>query len=294
MRKSLQLLVAGAFGLTTTLAFGFAGQFAVGMNMAADVDPIEVPFTADATLETAEFKLQTKIYFQSGKVRDELTMEGQNIAYITRPDQGVIWMIMPLGFYMEIPYQNFEQDSEQMQQFKLVEREVVGTEEVNGMATTKYRVIYESSDGRYGGFTWFNKDNIAVRSFIVSDVNGERERVNFEITNLQMGRVDEALFDLPAGVQKFDIGAMTRGLGGAGGDANGSGFGGFAGLGGDVDPDAPDIDAAPAPGDEATIGDEIKDAAEEGAKEAAVDETRRGVRDAVSRGFRGLRDRLRD
>ena len=294
MKKSLQLLVAGAFGLTTTLAFGFAGQFAVGMNMAADVDPIEVPFTADATLETAEFKLQTKIYFQSGKIRDELTMEGQNIAYITRPDQGVIWMIMPLGFYMEIPYQNFEQDSEQMQQFKLVEREVVGTEEVNGMATTKYRVIYESSDGRYGGFTWFNKDNIAVRSFIVSDVNGERERVNFEITNLQMGRVDEALFDLPAGMQKFDVGALTRGLGGADADANGGGFGGFAGFGGDVDPDAPDIDAAPAPDDEATIGDELKGAAEEGAKEAAVDETRRGVRDAVSRGFRGLRDRLRD
>jgi hypothetical protein len=166
-----------------------------------------------------------KIYFRDGKIRDEFDMEGQHLAYITRPDQHVVWMVMPRGFYMEISLDDIEQNNaQQMQEYRLIEREVVGQEVVNGMQTTRYRVIYETKDGRYGGFTWFNENNIAVKAFMVSETGGERQRVNFEMTNLEVGPVDDGLFALPPGARKLDVAGL---VGGFGSSSDGGLFGGL-------------------------------------------------------------------
>jgi hypothetical protein len=148
---------------------------------------------------------------------------------------------------------------------------------VNGMDTTKYRAVYETSDGRYSGFTWFTDENIAVKSQMVTESGADRTEINFEMSNLRFGGVDDELFELPAGAQKLDIAAMMGAFQQAGGVSGV--FGGGAAQG-----------AEPAPADpqEPGIGSDIADAAKQGAEEAAVEETRRGVRDAVGGRLRGI------
>ncbi len=268
MRAPLVHISAAAVCLAAgTSAYGFGGQIAVGMNAANQVDEIGVPFTADATLETAEQSIQSKIYFDGGNLRDEIELGGQQLVYIARADADTIRMLMPANnIYMEVPY---GESSDQVQEFRLVEHELVGQETVNGMDTTKYRVIYESNDGRYGGFTWFDEHNIAVRSFMATEHNGERTQINYELTNLEVGPVDAGLFELPAGAQKLDMSGVLGGAAAFGGGRSGS--------------DGAQGEAVP-PG----VVDEMLDAAQQGAQDAAVDETRRGAEDAVRRGIRGI------
>src|SRR5690606_33155009 len=115
--------------------FAFGGMIAIGMNESHEVDGVKVPFTADAKLQSDDFNLDTRIYFEDGKLRDEVNISGQNMVYIQRYDLGTTWILLPQGMYMELPQ---GQESDQVQEYRLIEREVVGKETVNGMDTTKY------------------------------------------------------------------------------------------------------------------------------------------------------------
>lgn len=198
---SIGLAVAGA-------AQGFVGSIAVGLGeMNEDIGRIQVSFAADAMLETEDMKANTRIHYQPGKVRDEMDMGGdQRMVTIRRFDLNKVWMIMPQGMYIE---SDADKGSEQAPDYKLVSREVIGREVVNGMDTTKYKSVYESKDGKFGGFTWYTDDNIAVKGFMISETKGKKERIKFEITNLERGSQDDSLFEIPAGYQKLNMGGMA-------------------------------------------------------------------------------------
>jgi len=264
--------------LTTCLAFAatvdaFVGQIAVGLGQMNEIGAIETSFAADAKVETEEMNVNTKIFYKPGMLRDEMKMGGQEMVTIRRFDTNKFWMIMGQGMYMEI---DPEAGSEQVQQFRLIEREVIGRETINGMETTKYKSVYETRDGKFGGFTWFTDDNIAVKAFMIHETKGEKQRVRFEITDLRRGEQADSMFEIPAGYQKFNMGNFA-GMPGAGGMG---GMGGAATQGSAGRPTSTDA--------EPDITDEVTNAAIEGAEEAAVEETKRGVKDSVSRGIRGL------
>ncbi|MGI9331180.1 MAG: LolA family protein [Gammaproteobacteria bacterium] len=196
----LSLIFAGA-------AQAFVGTIAVGLGQMTDeVGEISTPFSADATLETEEMTANAKVYYQPGMVRDELNMGGQQIVTINRFDLNKVWMIMMQSMYMEV---DPEQGSDQAPQYELVSREIIGRETVNGMDTTKYKSVYKTKDGRFGGFTWYTDDNIAVKAFMVSETNGDKQRVKYEFSNLQRGPQDPSLFELPPGAQKMNMGGLS-------------------------------------------------------------------------------------
>ncbi len=195
-----------AVALISTQARAVGGTIAVGLNEANQLDTVQVSFVADATIETDEFSLTETIYYVPGMVRDDSQMSGQQMTFIQRYDLGKLWMLMPgQNVYIET---DVSQPSEQLEQYRLVEREVVGQETVNGMDTTKYKVIYENSKDKFGGFTWFTDDLIAVKAFLISEEKGEKQRIQFEITSLTRGPQDTDLFDLPEGATKLDMAGM--------------------------------------------------------------------------------------
>lgn len=221
------LMLVKTFVLITIAMFSaqaqaMGGSIAVGLNEANQLDTVQVSFSADATIETDEFTMNERIYYVPGMVRDEMEMSGQQMVFIQRYDLNKLWMLMPaqMNAYIE---SDLSQPSEQLEQYRLVEREIVGQETVNGMDTTKYKVIYESSKDKFGGFTWFTDDMIAVKAFLISEQDGEKQRFRFEITNLTLGPQDSDLFELPEGAMKLDMAAMggmsMPGFGGEGGFA---------------------------------------------------------------------------
>jgi hypothetical protein len=76
------------------------------------------------------------------------------------------------------------------------------------MQTTKYKSVYETQEGKFGGFTWFTEDNIAVKGFLISETQGEKQRVRYELSNLQRGAQEDALFEIPEGYQALNMGGF--------------------------------------------------------------------------------------
>lgn len=179
----------------------FIGGIVVVMGRANEIDEVKVSFAADAQVETEENIFNTRLYYRPGMVRDDVKMGGQQMTTIQRFDLGKVWVLMGQGMYME----HGIGQSKQAPEYKLIERSIVGTETIDGMETTKYKTVYEGPDGRFGGFTWFNEDNIAVKGFMISESRGEKQRILFTVKNLEYGEQPESLFALPAGARRFDM-----------------------------------------------------------------------------------------
>jgi hypothetical protein len=264
MRKTALALATTAFTmLAAEAAFAFGGMIAVGMNEAAQVGEVETPFRAEARLETEEQNIDTVIYYKPGHIRDEMNMGGQDMVVLQDLEAQKTYMLMPQGMYMEM---DMGESNDQTDEYRLIEREIVGQEKVNGFDTTKYKVIYEGPDGKYGGFTWFTDDNIAVKSFAVSETRGERSRFRYEVQKLERGNQPDSLFEIPAGYRKFSmgggLGSMMQGMPGMGGDQQGD--------------------------EQPGLAEELADSAKEGAEEAAKHETKREAKEKVTKGLRKL------
>jgi hypothetical protein len=249
-------------------AQGFVGQIAVGLGEVEERGRIDVSFSGTATFETEEMTTDATVYYEPGKVRDEINMQGQDMVVIRRFDLNKFWMLIGHGMYMEV---SPDETEEKTRDYTLVSREKIGRETVNGMETTKYKSIYETSDGKFGGFTWFTDDNIAVKAFMVHESKGEKQRMKFEFKSLQRGSQDDALFELPAGAKPFSMGNMM------------SGFGQMSGQNTPASAGQPpaEEDASAAEGEDRDLAGEVVDEAQD----SAMDATIRGVSDSVSKGI---------
>jgi len=276
---------------TTGMAQAFVGTIAVGLGRMEEIGEIQTSFSGDAVLETEDMTATTRVYYQPGMVRDELTMGDQEMVTIRRFDLQKVWTLMGQGMYMETAA---EETNERAPEYKLISRELIGPEIVNGMATIKYKSVYESPDGKFGGFTWFTDDNIAVKGFMVSESKGEKQRIKFEFTSIERGPQADTLFEVPPGYQRFDMGGLAgmRGMMGQPGGAGGYGSpppGATSPPAGSTAPPPPAAGAEGTPADDAADGDSMADVVADEAKQTAEDtarqETRRGVRDSISKGF---------
>jgi len=92
-----------------------------------------------------------------------------------------------------------------------------GRAEVDGIATTKYRIARVAPDGtRIEGTVWLTGEGIPMRGDgAVIESNGRRTPVSWELSNLQEGPQDPKLFAPPAGYFRLPATALPGFLGGA-------------------------------------------------------------------------------
>jgi hypothetical protein len=179
----------------------------------------KVDYSADSTMEVEEMTMKSRIYYTPGKQRMEMGGADGSVTIIRR-DKKVMWNLMG-DMYMEMPLDQ-SQDPQDMD----VQMTTVGEETVNGIKTTKSKVIATKKDGsKFGGFFWTTKDHITVKMDLLSKDGNEKMRMTQELTNLKIGKQDPKLFEIPPGYTKNDIGAMMGGMGGGGGKGKGKGKG---------------------------------------------------------------------
>jgi hypothetical protein len=259
-------------------ADAFVGAISVGLGeMNEDVGRIETAFAADAKIETEEMTATTRIHYKPGMVRDEIDVGGQKMITIRRFDTNKVWMLMGQGMYQEI---DSDQGNQQVPEYKLISRELIGPETINGIATIKYKSVYKTKDGKFGGFTWFTGDNIAVKGFLISESNGEKERIKFEFTSIERKAQPDSLFELPPGAKKVN-------MGGFGGMPDMSQMGGAGNFGAPPPASAATAQSSEKSNEPADTGfaGEVAEEAQDAAEDTVKDETVREVRDSVRKGI---------
>ena len=172
---------------------------------AASLPEPKVDYSADSTMETeGGMTMKSRTYYSPGKQRMEMGGAGGNVTIIRR-DKKVMWQLMG-NMYMEMSMDQLESpDLNSMD----VEQTVVGDETVNGVKTTKYKMIATKKDGsKFGGFFWTTKDGIPMKMDLLSKEGDKKMRIVSELTNLKVEKQNPALFEIPAGYTKNDMGAM--------------------------------------------------------------------------------------
>lgn len=175
----------------------------------------QVEYSADSMMETAEVSMKGRVYSTPTRERREMVQGGQKMITIQRQDKKAVWMLMPeQKMYMEMN-RDEKRAPDDLSGYK-TELTVVGSETVNGVSTTKNKVIMTDSKGaKMGGFMWITKDGITVKMDVIAMDKGGKQRMKMELTNLKVTKQDPALFEIPGGYTKMDMGGMM-GLGDTG------------------------------------------------------------------------------
>lgn len=215
-------------------------------------------------------------YAPPGKHRQEMNQGGMQIVTIMREDKGVIWSIIGQGMYLETAFGEQVEGRDPSQGLVLpddtevVEFEELGPETVNGVDTTRYRIVMRDKEQETEGHYWLTDERIPIR-MEVEPRDGSYERVVMETTDLAIGPQADELFELPAGATAMSTGNL----------------GSLFGMGSGKEP-AEAADGSAAASDNPALGEEIATEAQDTAADATKEEVRRGVRDTVKKGFKGL------
>ena len=187
-----------------------AAMVIAGAVQAASPSPPQVEYSADSVLETAEVSMKGHVNYTPTRERREMVMGsgGDKMIMITRHDKKVAWTLMPSEkMYMEASIAQAK-SKEDLSSYK-IEQTVIGPETVNGVSTTKSKIIMTGPKGeKMGGFMWTTKENIVVKMDAIAIDKKQKHRYKTELTNLKIGKQDPKLFEVPAGYQKMSIPGM--------------------------------------------------------------------------------------
>jgi hypothetical protein len=195
--------------MKSLLCFALALSMGLLASTAGAAQPpeVKVDYSADSTMETeGGMTMKSRVYHTADKERMEMG-GGEGMTTITRKDKKVVWQLMG-NMYMEMPMDS--SNTQGMEGFDIVEQSDVGQETINGIKTTKSKVVAVKKDGsgKFGGFFWTSKEGITVKMDLLSKEGEKKMRMASELTNLKIEKQDPALFEIPAGYTKNDMGAM--------------------------------------------------------------------------------------
>ncbi|HKP01099.1 MAG TPA: DUF4412 domain-containing protein [Nitrospiraceae bacterium] len=196
-----------------SILISLVSALAVTQIWASQLSRPQVEYSADSTIQNEEGTMQQRVYVTPTKERKEmLTGGGDGGIMIFRFDSKVLWILMPSEkMYMENSMGAGRSQRDDPSQWTY-EDTVVGEEMLNGVRVTKYKTIATSTDGKkYGGFSWRTREGISIKQDLLYKEGNDKKRMLTELTNVQVGRQNPQLFEIPEGFTKFDMGGMMSG-----------------------------------------------------------------------------------
>ena len=198
------------FALVSTLCLVAFAASAHGSGLPVPT----VEYSADRVMETEAGTFEGKVYAAKDKERSETSMRGMTSVMILRRDKQLGYMLMPAQkMYQQMDFAKAQQQNggQPADQVEITE---VGSDTIEGQATTKYKLIMK--DGSAGGFMWFTKDGILMKMDSVVKSGRDKSRMTITLKNLKIGSQDASLFEVPAGYNAMpSFGGGMAGFGNA-------------------------------------------------------------------------------
>src|SRR5215469_2211040 len=188
------------------LAAGAAAQ-------AAMLGDSSVSYSADRTLTIGERTYNGKLYARPGSQRHEQSLEGIQQIMILQGDSARGWLLLPvLNAYIEFGIGPIEAE---LQDDTLLSTRV-GEEVIDGRRTNKYRIEHTAKNGTFvEGYLWLTREGIPMRldgSYTGSN-GGNPTKVHMQLSHVEVGPQDSALFVTPRNMMKLPYGELSRMLG---------------------------------------------------------------------------------
>jgi len=183
------------------------------------MQPTKVEYSADWSMETADGTSKAKVYHAANMERREMDDGGEKMIMIMRRDKKLAWNLMPSErMYMEKKIGDPKISKSDPMNYD-VEQTTVGPETINGVKTTKSKIIMtekKPNGSKMGGFWWLTKEGIMMKLDVISVEKGKKDRMKMELANLKISRQNSALFEIPSGYTKMDMSGMDKMMMGGG------------------------------------------------------------------------------
>lgn len=179
----------------------------------------EVEYGGYLSFETQEGVMQGPAAWARDRERREFIMDGASVVMIIRRDRNLMWNLFPdTKMYVEMSLDDPKQDDgDDLADYVIEQADNVGSETINGVATTRSKMVMRHPNGeKLGGFFWRTDDGILMKMDALAVEKDSKARIKLELSDLVVGTQDPTLFELPAGYSK--MGGMGMLLGAALGD----------------------------------------------------------------------------
>jgi hypothetical protein len=175
------------------------------------------PFSADVQMKgkNRNENVSGKMYFGVTKWRMDMSTQGHQMSMIVDMPSKVAYMVMPeQRMYMEMRMDQEAPGAPRTRDLRPVDPnnpcadqedytcQKAGSEVVNGRSTDKW--VFTDRKQRESHTVWVDqKLRFPIRSV-------HHDGATMDLTNIQEGAQAAALFQVPAGFQKFDMGGMMK------------------------------------------------------------------------------------
>ena len=219
----IALLVISCFGLfaTPTWAVHPYERWAqeLGINENVSYDGTRLMEMQGQQIEMIERRAPGKMY-------TEMFIGGMTTGIILREDLKKSYTLLTsMGFYREDTMEEGLTQAGNGMEFSKIEK--VGSEDINGHPTTKYKTRFSDNEGKGAGLIWVTDTGIPIKmDMIYSNQDAEGQRITMQFTELNLRDQDPKYFEVPANLKPMTLGGGLSGLGamlGMGGDAPAAG-----------------------------------------------------------------------
>lgn len=180
---------------------------AAAAERALDLLDAAVAFTADFTVSGDKGTYHGSVWHAPGRERRDFSTKDGGQAVILRRDTNSAYLLKPSGrWYVGLGFTAVGALVGGLDTLT-VERTRQGADTIAGVKTTRYKVVGSGPKGsRFDGHAWFTNDGVMMKAEgSVTESNGRRSEVATALSNLRLGKVDERMFELPAGWMGMDL-----------------------------------------------------------------------------------------
>lgn len=151
-----------------------------------------------------------RLFVSKGNERYEMNQAGRRMIVIKPRGQDVSWTLFPeQKSYLENPLSQQENNPEHAIRKGDVKLIKLGSEKVNGIQASKYRMDVNKKDGgQFNGLLWLTKENIPVRIEGRDAGAGPERQMTVDYKNIRIATQRPALFQIPSGYTKMAIPVM--------------------------------------------------------------------------------------
>lgn len=198
MLRRLSLLV---------VALGLWSVPSVAAERAIDLLDVAASYTADFTVSSDKGTYTGTVWHAKGRERRDFATQGGGQTILLRRDTDSAYLMKPSSrWYVGLGFQAVGSLAGGIDALT-VERKRLREEGIGNIHATRYKVTATGPKGaRFDGDGWFSKEDILVRAAgVLTEPGGKTSEVEITLSDLKVGRVDERVFELPAGWLGMDL-----------------------------------------------------------------------------------------
>ena len=197
--------------MRATIAGLILAVFLASQALAATLSDAKVGFSADRVLIVNGKTYEGKMWNMPGRERHEQSLNGIPAAFVLRDDTPIADLVLPelhttVEFMLPPELRLFDDPR--------LTKKPVGSETVNGIATTKYAVEVSVPEGHGAGNLWLSADGVPMKlegSF--TRTSGRVATLHWELIHVRFGPQAASLFEAPKGFAKLPPEAIVPLLG---------------------------------------------------------------------------------